>query len=271
MNKPYRVDSETYVLPTYLHVPGVGVLAINAFVVLGEEPVLVDTGIGREQQDFMQALKSIIDPADLRWIWLTHDDMDHIGSLRQLMGAAPKAKLATHALCALRMSTSWPVPLERVHAISLNENIDVGGRKLIPIRPPLFDSPFSIGFHDEKSGNLFSVDAFGAFLPREETDIANCSEKELSQGMLIWATSDSPWIHAVDESKYGNALEQVRLINPKAILSSHLPMAREKTDLLLKILASLPSSQPFVLPSQEAFSHIVAGLKSAHVEKPQIA
>jgi hypothetical protein len=34
-------------------------------------------GDGGGERGFMSALRSVIDPADLRWIWLTHTDLDH--------------------------------------------------------------------------------------------------------------------------------------------------------------------------------------------------
>ncbi|RJQ48328.1 MAG: MBL fold metallo-hydrolase [Nitrospiraceae bacterium] len=50
------------------------------FVIKAREPVLVDRGMGIDSEEFMKALESIIDPKDLRWVWLTHDDADHTGS-----------------------------------------------------------------------------------------------------------------------------------------------------------------------------------------------
>jgi flavorubredoxin len=34
-------------------------------------------------------LRSVINPMDLRWLWLTHPDQDHLGSLRSLMAEVP--------------------------------------------------------------------------------------------------------------------------------------------------------------------------------------
>jgi flavorubredoxin len=263
MNEPYEAAPDIFVLPTFLSVPGVGFLPVNSFVILSEEPVLVDTGLGIEQEGFIKALKSVIEPIDLKWIWLTHDDADHTGSIQRIMEISPKAKLATHALSALRMFTWWPVPLRRVHALRLGDSIDCGDRKLTAFRPPLFDSPLSTGIHDEKSGAVFCVDAFGAILAREEKDLANLEEKEVQQGMFMWETLDSPWVHSVDTQKFGKSLEEIRMMKPSVILSGHLPMARNKTDLLLKLAGALPAVPPFVAPNQEVFSQIVSAIMSS--------
>lgn len=59
---------DVWILPAHFPIPGMGFLAVNAFVIKGKEPVLVDAGMGFETEEFMKALESIIDPQDLGWI-----------------------------------------------------------------------------------------------------------------------------------------------------------------------------------------------------------
>ena len=77
----------------------------------------------------------------LKWVWLTHDDADHTGSIQRVMELAPNAKLVTNAFSALRMGTWWPVPMERVHAIRFGDELHVGDRTLTAVAPPLYDNP----------------------------------------------------------------------------------------------------------------------------------
>lgn len=260
MEKPYQATPDTYVLPTYFPIPGVGLLPINAFVVLAKEPVLVDAGVGIFSEEFMRNLESIVEPKELRWIWLTHDDADHTGSLQRVLELAPQAQLVTHALCALRMSSAWPVPLERVRALRPGDQIDAGDRVLHAVRPPLFDNPMSIGLYDEKNRALFSVDSFGALVPGTGRDAADYEEKDLVPGMVAWAMFDSPWVHLVNEAKFEEALDRVRRIAPSLILSSHLPPSRGKVEEFLKVLTSVPSAEPVPPPSQEEFQQMLAEL-----------
>ena len=86
------------VITTTADIPTLGSLAINAFVMHGAEPVLVDTGTVAGGAEFMTALASVIDPSELRWIWLTHTDFDHIGSLATLLDANPNLRVITSFL-----------------------------------------------------------------------------------------------------------------------------------------------------------------------------
>ena len=79
MFEPARIAPEITALPAWCPVPGLGVVPINAFVIRGRCPVLVDTGVGPLQEEFLDRLGSVIDPADLHYIWLTHADPDQIG------------------------------------------------------------------------------------------------------------------------------------------------------------------------------------------------
>jgi len=66
----YRAATDIDVLTSSFPIPGFGLIPINAFVLHGPEPVLVDTGAVVQSDEFMTALQSVIDPSDLKWIWL---------------------------------------------------------------------------------------------------------------------------------------------------------------------------------------------------------
>jgi flavorubredoxin len=262
MEKPFQVTEDIEVLPTFFPIPGMGFLTINAFVIKAKEPILVDTGIGIDSLEFIKALESIIDLKDLRWIWLTHDDADHTGSLQNILESAPNARLVTNSLAALRCSTAWPVPMDRVYWLNPGDKLNAGDRELTAIRPPIFDNPTTIGIYDKKSAAFFSADFFGAIIPAPAQDVEEISETDLSQGMIGWASADSPWVHMVDADKFTQALDKIRQIAPKIIFSAHLPVAREMTNQLLEILKNLPVATPFVTPDQSALELILSQTKN---------
>ena len=261
MDALYQASDDVHVFPACLPLPGVGVLPINAFLLMAEQPVLIDTGIGLDSDDFVAALSSVIDPKDLKWVWLTHDDADHTGCIQRVMELAPNATLVTHAFSALRMSTWWPVPLDRVHAIRPGDELHVGDRTLTAVAPPLFDSPLSIGALDTSTGALFSVDSFGAILPEPTQDITEVPREALAGGMLGWATTDSPWVHITDRKMFGEVLGRVRQLAPSHIFSSHLPAAKGTSlEEFLAVLETVPDAERDVPPSAEEFAMMIAAL-----------
>ena len=261
MDAPYQGSSDVHVLPAHLSLPGVGVLPVNAYLLMAEEPVLIDTGLGFDAEQMVEAVSSYVPLEQLKWIWLTHDDADHTGAIQQVMELAPNATLVTHALGALRMASWWPVPLERVHAVRFGDEIQVGDRTLRAVAPPLFDNPMSTGLLDESTGALFSVDAFGAILPEPTQDAADVPPEALAGGMVGWATSDSPWAHVTDRAKFGEVLERVRRLQPTRIFSSHLPAASGTSmDEFVRILETVPDAEPFMPPDAEQFSQMIEAM-----------
>jgi len=245
------------VLPSHFPIPGVGFLAVNAFVIKAKEPVLVDTGMGIDSEEFMKALESIIDPHELKWVWVTHDDADHTGNIQKVLEAAPNARLAANSLAVLRMSTAWPIPMHRVYWLNSGDSIRVGDRKLTAVRPPLFDNPTTIGICDNKSEAFFSADCFGAIIPSPAQNADDLPKGDLAQGMISWACGDNPWVHMVEPSAFSQALDKIRQMAPKMILSGHLPPSQGKTEQLLELLARVPTSTPFVAPDQIALNQIL--------------
>lgn len=267
MDEPYRVGTDVWVLPSQMVVPEVGLIPINAFVLMSERPVLIDCGLGIDQEAFVDALRTVIDPADLAWIWLTHDDADHTGSLRPLLDLAPTATLATHGLGALRIATAWPVPLDRVHAIVPGDRLDVGDRTLRAVRPPTFDNPMSTGLVDESTSTLFSVDSFGAILSDRYRDVGEIPPDDLVAGMVAWATFDSPWLHLADRQRLAAVLVGARQLDVQRVFGSHLPPAIGRIDALLDIVAGIPDAEPFVAPDAATFDLIAAGLAAVDLRR----
>ena len=258
----YRAAPGIDVLTTAFPVPGFGLIPVNAFVVHGSEPILVDTGPVVESNDFMAALRSVIDPADIRWIWLTHTDFDHIGSLHRLLQENERVRVITSFLGVGIMGLSGsPLPMDRVFLVNPGQAVEVGDRVLTAVKPPAFDNPITQGLYDDRSGILFSSDCFGALLDEVPERAEELSDEELRRGQIFWATVDSSWLHHVDRSVFASQLDRIRTLQPTMILSGHLPAAPgSSTERLLDALAAAPDAPAFVGPDQAALEEMLAGV-----------
>jgi flavorubredoxin len=259
MTTTYQAAPDIDVVTDNVPIPGLGLVPVNAFVLHGAEPVLVDTGTVVGSADFMTALRSVIDPAQLKWIWLTHTDADHVGSLHELLAVNPDIRVITTFLGVGIMGLFAPLPMDRLHLLNPGEKITVGDRTLTAFKPPAFDNPCTTGFHDDRSGALFSSDCFGALLQDVPQNAADLSEADLRQGQTFWATVDTPWLHKVDAAVLARELDAIRAMQPAMVLSSHLPAAPgDMTDQLIASLAAAPAADPFVGPNQQALEEMLA-------------
>lgn len=237
MFEPRHVAPDTHLLPAYLPVPRAGVLPVNAFVITAREPVLIDTGLLALREDFLRALASVIAPEELRWIWLTHMDPDHLGNLAPLLAAAPAARLVTNFLGMGKLGLLGH-PVERVRMISAGETLDAGDRRLLAHAPPVFDAPETLTVFDSRTETLFSADAFGALLTEPAETAAAIAPEALRQGMVTWAHVDAPWLPSVRAGAFDEALDGIRRLRPATVLGSHLPPAAGMSEALLAHLGA---------------------------------
>ena len=263
----FRPHPDVTVFNDHLEVPGLGFLPINAFVLHAAEPVVLDTGLGLPDRDFLSALAGVMDPQDVRWIWLTHPDRDHTGGLFALLDAAPRARIVTTFIGAGIMGTEKPLPMDRVYLLNPGQSLDVGDRTLTGIRPPLWDNPATVGVFDGRSGVLFSSDCFGAPLSSAELacaeNIAAAPPDEVRGAQLLWSSVDSPWVQQVDPARFERSLTPVRELDPSWIFSVHLPPIKDDTARMLENVSGAPRAPEFVGPDQAALEAMLATFEPA--------
>lgn len=267
MEKPRRVNPDTYIITTNFPAGPMGILPINWYLLQSKEPVLVDTGMPIERQQFLTTLGSLIDPAEIRWIFLTHDDNDHAGNLAQAMEAAPNARVVIPFIGFARLADSHELPMDRVLIINPGQSFSVGDRELTVMRPPTWDSPATHGLYDPRNSTLFVADALGAFIPEPAEEVADVPEEAFLRLFSTFASALSPWIHLVDQGKFDQLLYAVRDLGPETILSSHGPVARDRTEYLLKALSAATAMEPFVGPDHDEMLAMMAEAEPAGVSR----
>lgn len=254
MMEAYEVTPDVFVLPSFVDLGQLGTLPLNAFLVKGRSPYLVDTGLILDHEPFMGLIEELIDPRDLELIYLTHTDPDHIGSLQTLTTMAPNATIVTSFIGLKKLELMGiPLPGRRVHLLNPGEQLSLDGHRLTVGSPAVFDAPETTVLYDSDLDVLFSADSFGAPL-RELTETANdVPGEELLQGQTLWASLDSPWLHNIDRERFAKILTQFERMDPEWILSAHLPPARRMVRKLCANLAKAPDVAPFVGPNHEQF------------------
>ncbi|MEE4238867.1 MAG: MBL fold metallo-hydrolase [Anderseniella sp.] len=218
-----KITDEWSVLPAFFPIPGMGGLAVNSFLLKGPEPVLVDTGLACLGGQFMDALEAEIDLDDLRWIWLSHTDADHIGNLAGILARAPNARVVTSFLGMGKMGMLGH-DVSRVHLLQPGDHLEIAGRRLVPLRPPYYDAPETIGFVDTGSKAFFAADSFGALLPGPADDVSAVEPDVLRDGLVTWASIDAPWLASADRHALGRTLGALDAIDPSIVMSGHLPV-----------------------------------------------
>ena len=255
----YSATPDIDVISSTATIAGFGSLPINAFVLHGPEPLLVETGSVVDADGFMAALRTVIDPTELRWIWLSHTDFDHIGSLARLLAENPRLRVITTFFGMGIMGLSeTPLPMDRVHLVNPGQRVTIGQRTLTAFKPPVYDNSVTTAFHDDASGALFTADCFGALLTDIPQSAADLSDGDLRTGQTTWVTIDSPWIYGLDRDMFAGELDRIRAVEPTVVLSDHLPPAPgTMLGRMLDTLAAAPDAAPFMGPDQLALQQML--------------
>lgn len=225
MRPAVGIAGDWIMLPAWLPVEGMGGLPVNSFLLKGAQPMLVDTGLVALGDAFLASLAAEVDLDDLRWIWLSHTDPDHMGNLPRVLEAAPNARVITNFLGRGKMQLAG-LDVDRVRLLEPGAVFEAGGRRLIPVRPPYYDAPETMGFFDAADRLLFAADAFGALLPEPFGEVAEASEAALRDGLVGWSGIDAPWLAGIGEATLDGMLAALDRLDPAIVLSGHLPLAR---------------------------------------------
>ncbi|MFJ7129891.1 MBL fold metallo-hydrolase [Streptomyces sp. NPDC098101] len=242
MKASYTAGPDLHVLPSALPIPGLGDQPVNAFLLRSGQPVLVDTGMPVDREGFLDSLWSLIDPVDLRWIVVTHDDRDHTGALARVLDTAPHAKVLANAISVTRISEEFGIPQDRLVTANPGNRMKIGDRELSFHRPPTFDSPGTLAVFDHSDGTLYSSDSFGTVVEEIGQEFTDLAEEEFFHGFEVLNRAIAPWTALVDEAKFLRPVRELAALRPVRLLSAHGPTVRgDAVPRLFDAMARIPA------------------------------
>ena len=193
-----------------------GGITFNQFLVLGDEPLLVHTGMRGMFPPVRDAVATVLDPAGLRWISSCHASRpDEYGSLDLWEALAPEAAPA-HGftgcfLCLDDLSSRAP------RMLADGEVLDLGGRRVRWIDTPHVPGPWEAGvLFEEETRTLFCGDLFGRTGPAEVTTADDIVDAAIVHDQLMHG-------HTVTAST-GRTLRQLAELEPRRLALMHGPV-----------------------------------------------
>lgn len=264
---PQRIGDETFLVHQVQEALGTPLYVyLNSMVILGAEPVIVDTGTAANRKQWLDDVFGLVEPADVRYVFISHDDHDHTGNLAAVMDRCPNATLLASWALVERFSNAFAFPLERCRWVDDGDVLDLVDRRLRFVRPPLWDSPTTRGVLDERTGVYWAVDAFATpCSPALESHVDELDPEAWAGGVAMFAYHAlSPWLRLVDPARYRRHIETVRALGSETIASAHSPLITGKAvDRAWDLLVDLPSAVVPPAPGQESLDAILAAARAA--------
>ena len=200
---------------------------VNAYLLLGRRPVLVDTGVANCADHILAALaREGYVPRDLALIVITHGHLDHTGSVREL-AARSGAPVAVHSADAahVRGGTSAPVKgatrVGRLMANLVKHQDEAGAVTDASVEP-------SIMLSGGESLEGFGVDGHILYTPGHTDgsvsvvlDDGPALVGDLVRGKLLSRSTPAPSVFAVDPEEMLASIRNVIAYAPHTVYASH--------------------------------------------------
>ena len=235
-------------------------VAVNSLVLRSPtDTVLVDTGAATGRHSWWAQVEAVVDPGDVRWIFLSHDDLDHIGNLAEALERCPDATLVTTWQLGQRLAAALPVPLDRCRWLNDGERTHLGGREVVALRPPAYDSPTTRGLYDVGSKVYWAADCFGLPVPHPVDEVSQLDRDVWDEGTLRFGLLLSPWAAQVDPRRWRQAVSRIAALDLHAVTDAHGPAIRRRdVDHALDLLAELPDHPEASAPDQRTLEALLA-------------
>ncbi len=258
---PYRIARDTWIIPQ-IEPAGPGLLAsINSLVIAGAEPVIVDTGCAVNRDRWLEQVFSIVEPADVRWVFVSHGDRDHIGNVEPLLAACPHAALLTTRWGALYMMADGAPPLGRMRWINDGDSLDAGDRTLHAVCPPYWDGNSTRGLYDPASGVYWAADCFGAHLTYPVTDADQLDPGFWAESVSHEARAATTWHALLDPEKFDRHVDRSARLGAEVVASAHGPvLTGPKVAEAYELIRRTARMEPVEQPGQESLEAMVAAI-----------
>lgn len=262
---PVEIAAETWVIQD---TQGEGVapqaVHMNSMVIRGSQPMVVDTGLPTNRERFIEDLFSIVEPADVRWVFLSHDDVDHYGNVDVVMELCPNATLITSWFMTERLTGELNVAPTRWRWLGDGEQLDLGDRIVTALRPPLYDSPTTRGLFDHRTGVYWASDCYATPVTTGTAFVEELDPEAWASGLTVFAQWNSPWATMVDPAAYATACRRIEELPLHAIAGCHGPTI-EASNLRQahELLRAVPTAVAPPQPGQELLDQIVAAMTGA--------
>lgn len=269
---PTEVAPGTYVIHEVQHALGQPLsVFINSAVIDGDEPMLIDTGSRRNQRAWLDDAFNLVDPKRVQWVFLSHEDADHVGNLDEVIEACPNATLVCNWALTERHTNAFDFPLSRCRWMDDGITFEIGDRQITVVRPPLYDSPTTRGLFDHKTGVYWAVDCFATPVPGGEGaeqlagDVSQLDDEFWTHGMTMFALNAlAPWLRLVDPERFGAEVGRLSQLQISTIISAHSPaITGSKIPDALQKMRALPEAECPPAPDQAVLDLILAATQDA--------
>ncbi len=139
-------------------------ISYNAYVLLDEKTVLLDTVDAAIRDLFFENVAHVLGDRPLDYVVVSHMEPDHCATLADLCQRYPRAQILCNAKAAKMVRQFFSQELAgRVRLVAEGDELSLGQHTLTFLMAPMVHWPEVMFTYEKTQGVLFSADAFGTF------------------------------------------------------------------------------------------------------------
>jgi anaerobic nitric oxide reductase flavorubredoxin len=226
----------------------------NCYLIMDDEPTLVDTVKYDFADSMLKNIKGIVDPRSIKNVIINHIENDHVTSIDRIMQLAPDATIYITERGKKGLSrfyydtTNW-----KMKTVKTGDILKIGKRTIMFLETPMLHWPDSMMSYVQEDRVLFSQDAFGQHIAsssRFDDEYVTCaSHTEMEDAVLDYYANIlmpfGPLIKSkiAEIQKLGLEFDVIApdhgiiwRADPKRIIEMYAAMADGKADLGVSIV-----------------------------------
>ncbi len=158
-------------------------LQFNHFLVKDDEPLLYHSGLKAMFPELREAVASVLDPSEIRWVGFSHFESDECGALNQWLEVAPSAQPVCSLLGALVSVNDFAT--RPAKGLADDEVLTTGKRRFRLCRTPHLPHGWDASvLYEETSKTLLCSDLFhqlGEVEPLTKSDVVGRTRQALKE------------------------------------------------------------------------------------------
>ncbi len=139
----------------------------NAYLIMQDEPILIDTVKAPFLRELLSRVKSVIEPEKIRYVVSNHSEMDHSGSLPEVVKIIRPDKVLASKNGVAALNKHFDIECE-VETVTDGETVKLGDTSLTFFETKMLHWPDSMITYFPEEKILFSQDGFGMHLASDK-------------------------------------------------------------------------------------------------------
>ena len=213
----------------------------NAYLVLADAITLIDTVKAPFREELLARVRSVVNPGDIRYVISNHAEMDHSGSLPEVIKVVKPEKVFTSTMGAKALGQHFGSGLD-LTAVKDGDTLSLGNLALTFLETRMLHWPDSMVTYLAEEKLLFSQDGFGMHLASSERYADEIEENVLErEGAKYFANILLPYSPLVLKllDRVGKLGIEINTIAP-----DHGPIWRKSLDAIIGWYAKWATQEP---------------------------